>query len=76
VVSLAALVYLLAEVLEPRLALAVLVVARILTGVGEGMIVTGGGTWAVALAGLERAGRAMTWIGLAMFGGVIVGAAG
>ena len=49
--------------------------ARILAGLGEGLVVTGGGSWAVALAGLDKAGWAMSWIGLAMFCGLSAGAA-
>lgn len=71
----AAFAYLLAVVSSPNLGIGMLILARLLAGVGEGMIVTGGGAWAVALAGLHQAGSAMTWIGLAIFGGVIVGAA-
>lgn len=77
-ISLAALAYLLAlaPFLEHRFGLGILVIARILTGVGEGLVVTGGGAWAIALSGLDRAASAMTWVGLALFGGIIIGAAG
>lgn len=61
--------------LDRHAALGALVAGRLLTGLGVGLIVTGGGAWVVGLAGMDRAGRAMSWIGLAMFGGLAAGAA-
>jgi predicted MFS family arabinose efflux permease len=55
--------------------LGLLVAGRLFTGVGEGLIITGGAAWAIGRAGMANAGRAMSWIGLAMFGGLAVGAA-
>lgn len=56
-------------------AVGLILTAQIFAGLGEGLIVTGGGSWAVALAGPEKSGWAMSWIGLAMFGGLSAGAA-
>lgn len=55
--------------------LGLLVAGRLLTGVGEGLLITGGATWAIGRAGMVNAGRAMSWIGLAMFAGLAAGAA-
>ncbi|MFT4119179.1 MFS transporter [Bradyrhizobium sp.] len=54
--------------------IALILVGRVLTGIGEGLVITGGGAWAVGLVGVSRAGWAMSWIGLAMFGGLALGA--
>lgn len=53
----------------------VLMGGRILAGVGEGLIITGGASWAIGRVGMENAGRAMSWIGLAMFAGLAAGTA-
>jgi predicted MFS family arabinose efflux permease len=55
--------------------LSLLVVGRLLTGIAQGLIVTGGAAWAIGLAGTAHAGRAMSWLGLAMFAGLAAGAA-
>lgn len=61
--------------LGPEASLWVLMVGRMLVGVGEGLIITGGAMWAIGRAGMDSAGRAMSWIGLAMFAGLAAGAA-
>lgn len=61
--------------LGPEASLWVLMGGRMLVGVGEGLIITGGAMWAIGRAGMDSAGRAMSWIGLAMFAGLAAGAA-
>ncbi|MFT9165488.1 MAG: MFS transporter, partial [Komagataeibacter saccharivorans] len=53
--------------LSPPAQQAVIVVGRLLMGLGEGLMVTGGGVWAVVIVGRARAGAAMSWVGLAIF---------
>ncbi|MCE2574615.1 MFS transporter [Komagataeibacter sp. FNDCR2] len=61
--------------LPPQAQQAVIVAGRLFMGLGEGLMVTGGGVWAVIIAGRARAGAAMSWVGFAMFAGLGMGAA-
>jgi MFS family permease len=56
------------------LALILLVVGRVIHGVSESLIVTASLTWAIGLVGRERAGKVMTWNGVAMYAGIAIGA--
>ncbi|GGE21108.1 UPF0226 protein YfcJ [Aureimonas endophytica] len=57
-----------------RIEVGCILAGRVLSGLGEGLVVTGAGTWVVGSAGMDKAGSAMSWIGLAMFGGLAAGA--
>jgi len=65
--------YLLAGVL-PGAALVLLVAGRLAAGVGESLLVTGMLAWGIGTVGQPRAGRVMTWVGLAIFASLAVGA--
>jgi MFS family permease len=65
--------YLLAGVL-PGAALLLLVAGRLAAGVGESLLVTGMLAWGIGTVGQPRAGRVMTWVGLAIFASLAVGA--
>jgi MFS family permease len=54
--------------------LAVLLLGRGLLGLGESLVITGALAWGVALAGRERSGLVMAWVGIAMYGALAVGA--
>jgi MFS family permease len=54
--------------------LAVLLVGRGLLGLGESLVITGALAWAVSLAGRERSGIVMAWVGIAMYGALAAGA--
>ena len=54
--------------------LAVLLVGRAMLGVGESLVVTGALAWGVALAGRERSGIVMAWVGIAMYAALAIGA--
>lgn len=58
----------------PPLSLAVLLVGRALLGVGESLVITGALSWGVSLAGRERSGLVMSWVGVAMYGALAAGA--
>lgn len=73
--GLAGVVYVLSAALPvPSASLAVLLVGRALLGLGESLVVTGALSWGVALAGRERAGVVMSWVGIAMYGALAAGA--
>lgn len=59
---------------HPLLALLVLAIGRIVLGLGESLLITGALSWSVATVGAQHAGRAMVWIGIAMFGAAGAGA--
>lgn len=59
---------------NPSASLLVLLVGRGLLGVGESLVVTGALAWGVALAGRERSGLVMAWVGIAMYGALALGA--
>ena len=54
--------------------LAVLLLGRAVLGLGESLVVTGALAWGVALAGRERSGTVMSWVGIAMYGALAAGA--
>jgi MFS family permease len=58
----------------PPLALAVVLLSRILLGFGESMIGTGSITWAIARTGTEQTARVISWNGIATYGGIALGA--
>jgi MFS family permease len=59
---------------SPSASLAVLLAGRVLLGVGESLVVTGALSWGIALAGRERSGVVMAWVGIAMYGALAAGA--
>jgi MFS family permease len=50
-----------------------LIVGRLVSGVGEGLVYTAGATWAVDLAPEDRRGLALGLFGLAVWGGLSLG---
>lgn len=54
--------------------LVVLLLGRGLLGLGESLVVTAALAWGVALAGRERTGVIMAWVGIAMYGAIAAGA--
>ncbi|MBL0425637.1 arabinose transporter [Ramlibacter alkalitolerans] len=59
---------------SPALSLGLLMVGRLLTGIAESFLVTGTMAWALARVGTMHAGKVFGWIGVALFGGLAIGA--
>src|SRR5205814_1879905 len=69
------LLYLLSLFIAPPLvSAAVLLAGRLLIGGAESVIITGGVTWGLALAGSQNTGRVIAWVGAAMFAAFAIGA--
>jgi MFS family permease len=59
---------------QPRVSVALLIVARLLVGIAESFIVTGALSWGVARLGPAHAGKVLGWMGVALFGAYAAGA--
>ena len=66
--------YLVALALPQLGALGLLAAGRVLVGLGDAIFTTALMAWAVTRVGPHHAGRAMAWIGIAMYGALAVGA--
>ncbi len=62
------------SVLAPGAGLAWLALGRVALGLGDSLFTTGVMAWAVTRVGPRHAGRAMAWIGIAMYGALALGA--
>lgn len=58
----------------PGVRLGVLVVARLLLGMGESLVITGTLAWAIGRLGPSQSGRVMSWTGAAIFSALAAGA--
>ena len=74
VTALSGVAYLVAAALPPGPAIAVLMLGRVILGVGDSVFTTACNTWMVTAAGPSHAGRAMSWAGMAMYAALAVGA--
>ena len=72
--SLSGVIYLVSTALAPAPALAVLMVGRVMVGLGDSLFTTALTGWVVARVGSAHAGRALSWNGIAMYGAMAVGA--
>jgi MFS family permease len=59
---------------SPSLSLALLMAGRLLTGITESFLITGTMAWALSRVSMMHAGKVFGWIGVALFGGLAVGA--
>jgi MFS family permease len=59
---------------QPIASVTILLLGRMLLGVGESFIIIGGQTWALAILTVRNAGRAIALVGSAMFAAFAVGA--
>jgi MFS family permease len=58
----------------PRLALALVVLGRLLSGFAEAFVITSTMAWGLARVGPAHAGKVFGWMGVALFGGFAAGA--
>lgn len=61
-------------VAAPVFSASILLLGRALLGVAESLIITGGVSWGLVLAGPANAGKVIAWIGMAMFAALAFGA--
>jgi MFS family permease len=58
----------------PTTSVTILLVGRALLGVGESFIIVGAQSWGLAILGVQNTGKAIAWIGSAMFAAFALGA--
>ena len=59
---------------SPRAALALVLCARLLTGIVESFVITSTMAWGLMRVGPSHAGKVFGWMGVALFGGLAAGA--
>lgn len=59
---------------SPIAGFAILVIGRLLVGVGESLVGTGSIQWAIGAVGLGHTGKVISWNGIATYGGLAAGA--
>ena len=64
----------LSYIARPWLSVTILLLGRALLGAAESFIITGAVSWGLFLVGRENAGRAIAWVGMAMFTALAFGA--
>jgi len=63
-----------ASIAAPQVSLGVLLAGRLMLGLGEGLVMTGGLAWAIATVGAPHTGKVMVWVGIAMYAAIAVAA--
>jgi MFS family permease len=58
----------------PLVSVSILLLGRLLLGVGESFIITGGQSWALSILTVQNTSKALAWVGSAMFAAFAVGA--
>ena len=59
---------------RPALSVTILLLGRMLLGVGENFIITGALSWGLALGGTQNTGKVMSWVGTALYAAFAIGA--
>jgi MFS family permease len=60
--------------LSPVASLALLLAARVISGLAESLIMTGALAWGIGAVGVENAGRVMVWVGIGLYTAIAAGA--
>jgi MFS family permease len=63
-----------ASVAGPQASLGVLLTGRMILGLGESLVMTGGLAWAIGAVGAPHTGKVMVWVGIAMYAAIAAGA--
>ena len=74
VTAMTGLAYLASLAVPQEYGIGALLAGRVLLGLGDSLFTTGVMAWAVTRVGPQHAGKAMAWIGIAMYGALAVGA--
>lgn len=59
---------------NPLVAVAIILLGRGIFGAAESFVITGAQAWGLALVSSERAGKAISWVGTAMYAAMAIGA--
>jgi AraC-like DNA-binding protein len=59
---------------RPALSVTILLLGRILLGVGENFIITGALSWGLAMSGTLNTGKVMSWVGTSLYAAFAIGA--
>jgi MFS family permease len=59
---------------DPVFSLSILMLGRLLLGVGESMLISGAMSWGIGLFGKNYSAQVISWVGLAMYGALAFGA--
>jgi MFS family permease len=54
--------------------LAVLLAARVISGLAESLVMTGSLAWAIGVVGAQNTGKVMVWVGIGLYAAIAVGA--
>jgi MFS family permease len=53
--------------------LAAILIARVILGISESLLVTGSLAWAIGIVGVHSTGKVMVWVGIGMYGALAAG---
>ncbi|MDE1166547.1 MAG: MFS transporter [Pseudomonas sp.] len=59
---------------EAATSLTILIVARVLLGIAQGLIGVGTNSWGIGAVGVEQTARVISWNGIASYGAIAIGA--
>ena len=62
------------SVFGPYPSLALLVAARVASGLAESLLMTGALAWAIGVVGIRNTGKVMVWVGIGLYAAVAAGA--